>query len=70
MGARGDFFQRGSFGVGDGTRIRFWEDSWLGDTTLPTQYSSVYDIVRTKNVTVADILSQGLLTIKFTRNLT
>jgi hypothetical protein len=26
MGVEGDFFQRGSFVMGDGTRTRFWED--------------------------------------------
>jgi hypothetical protein len=29
-----DFFQRGFFEVGDGLTIRFWEDIWLGDTSL------------------------------------
>jgi hypothetical protein len=38
MGVKNEFFNRGSFCVGDGTRTRFWEDSWLGDTSLENQY--------------------------------
>jgi hypothetical protein len=37
---RDDFSQRGSFIVGDGKGTRFWEDTWLGDSSLSTQYLS------------------------------
>jgi hypothetical protein len=36
-GIKNDFFNRGSFCVGDGIRTRFWENSWLGDTSLANQ---------------------------------
>jgi hypothetical protein len=29
MRVKNDFFNRGSFKVGDGTSVRFWEDIWL-----------------------------------------
>jgi hypothetical protein len=48
MKVKDDFFQRGSFVVRDGMKTRFWEDTWLGDTPLATQYPSLYNIVRTK----------------------
>ena len=34
MKVKADFFSRGTFKVGNGTSIRFWEDSWLGDVPL------------------------------------
>jgi hypothetical protein len=48
MKVKDDFFQGGSFVVGDGMKTRLWEDTWLGDTPLATQYPSLYNIVRTK----------------------
>jgi hypothetical protein len=47
MRVKDDFFQRGSFIVRDDMKIRFWEDTWLGDTPLATQYPSLYNIART-----------------------
>jgi hypothetical protein len=58
MGAKGDFFQRGSFVMGDGIRTHFWEDSWLGDRPLSVQYPTLFNTVRTKEVIVADVLTQ------------
>jgi hypothetical protein len=40
-----DFFKRGSFIVGNGQTTHFWEDTWLGKTSLATQYPSLYAIV-------------------------
>jgi hypothetical protein len=28
------FFERGFFEIGNGSIVRFWEDVWLGDTSL------------------------------------
>jgi hypothetical protein len=50
MRVKNDFFDRVSFKVGDGTSVRFWEDIWLGDTSLANQYPSLYNIVQRKNV--------------------
>jgi hypothetical protein len=58
MGVKDDCFQRGSFALGDGNGTRFWEDAWLGESPLASQYSTLYNIIRTKNVLVADVLSQ------------
>jgi hypothetical protein len=69
MRVKDDFFQRGSFVVRDDKKTRFWEDTWLGDTPLATQYPNLYNIARTKHVLVADVLSNMLLNIRFNRTL-
>jgi hypothetical protein len=70
MRVKEDFFSRGSFKIGNGHMARFWEDTWLGDLPLAILYPSIYNIVRQKNVLVADVLSVALLNIEFRRALT
>jgi hypothetical protein len=42
MGVKLDFFfSRGAFFVEEGIAMHFWEDSWLGETPLATQYASL-----------------------------
>jgi hypothetical protein len=53
-----EFFKRGSFIISDGSGTRFWEDVWLGDSSLANQYPILRNIVRTKNVLVAEVLNQ------------
>jgi hypothetical protein len=67
MHGRDDFFQRGSFIIGDGKGTRFLEDAWLGNLPLAAQYSSLYNIVTHKNVKVANVLSNLPLNIRFRR---
>jgi hypothetical protein len=67
MEVKDDFFQRGSFVIGDGLGTCFCEDIWLGNTSLANQYPTLYNIVRTKNVLVADVLNQTPLNIRFNR---
>jgi hypothetical protein len=59
------FFSRGKFKVGNGSDTRYWEDVWLGETTLAHQYPSLYNIVQCKNVTVANVLTQAPLNMGF-----
>jgi hypothetical protein len=66
---KNDFFQRGSFAVGNGQSTRFWEYTWLGETSLADQYPMLYNIVRRENVLVADVLAQNPLCIEFRRTL-
>jgi hypothetical protein len=35
----------GNFKLQDGKQIRFWEDKWLGDSSLKEQYPNLYNIV-------------------------
>jgi hypothetical protein len=67
MRVKNDFFSRGYFKIGDGSSVRFWEDIWLGDTSLAQQYPSLYNIVQRKNVMVAPVLAQTPLNISFRR---
>jgi hypothetical protein len=58
MNVKEDFFSFRSFEIQDGRMIRFWEDSWLGATTLKEQHHNLYNlynIVRRKDATVANI---------------
>jgi hypothetical protein len=70
MRVKDGFFQRGSFVVRDGMKTRLWDDTWLGNTPLATQYPSIYNIARTKHVLVAKVLSNVPLNIIFNRTLT
>ena len=45
MATKKFFFQHGSFSIRDGSEIRFWEDKWLGQSTLREQYPALYTIV-------------------------
>lgn len=63
------FFNLGSFVLGNGEQIRFWEDVWLGDQPLMRQYPSLYHIVRQKSDTVASILRTIPLNVSFRRTL-
>jgi hypothetical protein len=45
-----EFFDRGSFIIGIGEKIRFWGDVWLDDQSLSTQYPPVFNIVLNKDV--------------------
>ena len=44
------------FVVGNGERIRFWEDLWWGDQPLGSQYPKVFTVVFDKNIHIASIL--------------
>ena len=67
MRVKEDFFSRGYFKIGDGANTRFWEDTWLGDSPLASQYPSLYNIMNHKNVLVAQVLAQTPLNIGFRR---
>jgi len=57
MKVKRDFFRFGSFIAKDGTQVRFWEDKWLGNSSLQEQYPCLYSIARPKHVTIAEVLS-------------
>ena len=48
-------------------KTRFWEDTWLGDSPLASQYPTLYNITRHKNVLVGDVLANRPLNKGFTR---
>jgi hypothetical protein len=62
MSTKKYFFGLGSFSIKYGSKIRFWEDKWLGNVTLREQYPALYSIVRHKGDTIAK--SNGDITTK------
>ena len=42
--------------VGNGERIRFWEDLWWGDQSLGSQYPRLFKVVLDKNIHISSIL--------------
>jgi hypothetical protein len=67
MAGRDEFLERGAFILGDRKDIHFWEDTWLGETLLSSQYHALYNLVSHKHVRVADVLSSTRLNIGFRR---
>jgi hypothetical protein len=63
------FFPYGSFSIKDGSEIRFWEDKWLGNTTLREQYPALYNIVRHKSDTIAKVMENFPPNVDFRRSL-
>jgi hypothetical protein len=59
------FFKRGSFVLGDGQHVRFWEYPWLGNTSLADQFPSLYTTINIRNVWVANVLDNNTLNIRF-----
>jgi hypothetical protein len=64
-----DFFRFGSFIVKDGTQVRFWEDKWLGNSSLQEQFPCLYNIARPKHVTIAEVLSGPSPNLSWRRDL-
>ncbi|RVX16773.1 LINE-1 retrotransposable element ORF2 protein [Vitis vinifera] len=59
--------------VGNGERIRFWEDLWWGNQTLCSQFADLYRVISVKNLTVLIVLGNSLplsWNFNFRRNLT
>jgi hypothetical protein len=55
--------------VKNGTQTRFWEDLWIGQETLMKRFPSLYNLVRKKNASVAQVLSTTPLNVSFIRAL-
>jgi hypothetical protein len=68
MTTKKHFFPHGSFSIRDGSEIRFWEDKWLGATTLREQYPALYRIVRHKDVTLQSVMVTSPPTMTFRRD--
>ena len=55
--------------MGNGLQVRFWEDVWLGENSFADEYPTLYNVVRHKNVLVANVLASIPLNIEFTRRI-
>ncbi|RVW91953.1 hypothetical protein CK203_030106 [Vitis vinifera] len=51
-----EFFKYTRFVVGDGERIRLWEDFWWGDQPLGSQYPRLFRVVTDKNIPISSNL--------------
>ena len=59
--------------VGNGERVRFWEDLWLGDQPLCAQYPDLYRVIPLNNLTILVVLGSSplsTLNLNFPCNLT
>jgi hypothetical protein len=59
----------GTFKVSDGSQTRFWLDTWIGNKPLKDKFPALFNIVRRKQDSVANVLSTVSLNISFRRNL-
>jgi hypothetical protein len=69
MATKKYFFPHGCFSIRDGSEIRFWEDKWLGNTTLREQYPALYNIVCYKEDTLAKVMGSNPPQVTFRRDL-
>ena len=69
MKVKRDFLKFGAFIIKDGSQVRFWEDMWLGNRSLREQYPQLYNIVRKKQDTVAELLCTQTPNLSWHRNL-
>ncbi|GKD59320.1 RNA-directed DNA polymerase, eukaryota, reverse transcriptase zinc-binding domain protein, partial [Tanacetum coccineum] len=47
------------FSVRDGSLVRFWKDTWLGDSPLCTRYNRLFRLARNKNCLISDRIVNG-----------
>ena len=69
MRVKEEFFSKGSFVIGNGQNTRFWRKCWLVDIPLSQQYSSLFNIVQRKDVTMDSVLQAAHPNIAFRRAL-
>jgi hypothetical protein len=69
MRIKDEVLTKGSFIIKDGTKTRFWDDTWVGDKPLKDAYPSLYNIVRDSHATVSKVMSTSPLNISFRRAL-
>ena len=51
------------YDIGDGSRVKFWQDHWCGETSLAVSYPELFRVCRDKEVSVVDLmkLDNGVL---------
>jgi hypothetical protein len=69
MNLKGTFLNFGSFVIGDGSQLRFWEDSWYGKQSFKDMFLNLYGIVRRKNVTLRSVLPTIPLNVELRRTI-
>jgi len=69
MNVKDIFMGFGSFKVKDGSQSQFWFDTWVGNKPLKDIFPALFNIVRRKQDSVAQVHSSSPLNISFRRNL-
>jgi hypothetical protein len=69
MKVKEEFLSLGKFDLGDGSQVRFWEDSWIRPRPLKSLFPALYNIVRNKDALVRTVLSMTPLNVTFRRSL-
>ena len=41
--------------MGDGSRVKFWDDVWCRDRPLKEEFSDLYNISRTREASVSEV---------------
>lgn len=54
--------------VGDGRKIRFWEDHWLGNSSLAIQFWPLYVICEQQGKTISQVWDGEVLRLSFRRS--
>ena len=57
----GEFHQLVSFKIGNGNKVRFWEDSWAGENTLKSLFPSLFRISTFSSRPISDFVDQTSL---------
>ena len=68
MKVKEEFLSLGKFDLGDGSQVRFWEDSWIRPCPLKSLFPALYNIIRRKGVSVRTVLSMTPLNVAFRRS--
>jgi hypothetical protein len=66
---KNEALSKGSFDIKYGTNVMFWDDTWIRDKPLKTQYPNLYNIARDPHATVSKIMVTRPLNISFRRAL-
>ena len=44
------------YDIGDGSRVKFWQDRWCGETSLAVRYPALFRFCRNKDASVAELM--------------
>ena len=51
------FSQHILYEIGDGSRVKFWQDRWCGETFLAVNYPELFRVCRDQEVSVAEVMN-------------
>ena len=51
------------YDIGDGSRVKFWQDQWCGETSLVVRYPNLFRFCRNKDANVTELMmpTNGIL---------